>query len=249
MIGHLLGDFYFQTNTLAEKKKTSLKHTFLHSLIYSIIMFGFILLFAEMHKRYIFFTFIIGISHFIVDGIKSIICKKVNTEKYELLLFIVDQLIHMIILYIMNYWYVSNVGNLWNIGTINSQFNGHDILTVICAILICGKPSAIIVSLVFKKIPKTISDAEKTNKEDSKDTEDKTKEKTRIGSWIGMLEREIILVLGLLGEYGAIGFVVAAKSVARHSQLDNENFAEKYLIGTLLSTFIALLCIAICISI
>jgi len=96
---------------------------------------------------------------------------------------------------------------------------------------------------------KTISDAEKTNKEDSKDTEDKTKEKTKIGSWIGMLEREIILILGLLGEYGAIGFVVAAKSVARHSQLDNENFAEKYLIGTLLSTFIALLCIAICISI
>ena len=30
MIGHLLGDFYFQTNKLAEKKKTSFAYTVWH---------------------------------------------------------------------------------------------------------------------------------------------------------------------------------------------------------------------------
>lgn len=68
----------------------------------------------------------------------------------------------------------------------------------------------------------------------------------RIGSWIGILEREIILVLGLLGQYGAIGFVLTAKSLARHNQLNNQAFAEKYLVGTLLSAFVALLSVIMC---
>lgn len=75
---------------------------------------------------------------------------------------------------------------------------------------------------------------------------DGRKENARIGSWIGILEREIIFILGLLGQYGAIGFVIAAKSLARHSQLNEPAFAEKYLIGTLLSSFMALVCIMIC---
>lgn len=39
MIGHLLGDFYFQTNILAEKKKKSFKYTALHGAIYGLVMF------------------------------------------------------------------------------------------------------------------------------------------------------------------------------------------------------------------
>ena len=40
MIGHLLGDFYFQTNKLAEKKRTSFVYTLLHCFIYSLVMFA-----------------------------------------------------------------------------------------------------------------------------------------------------------------------------------------------------------------
>lgn len=62
----------------------------------------------------------------------------------------------------------------------------------------------------------------------------------RAGTLVGMLERAIILTLGLLGEYGAISFVFVAKSMARFKQLENRQFAEYYLIGTLLSFFFAL---------
>ena len=60
------------------------------------------------------------------------------------------------------------------------------------------------------------------------------------GKVIGMLERGIILTFGLLGEYGAISFVFVAKSMARFKQLEQRQFAEYYLIGTLLSFFFAL---------
>ena len=46
-----------------------------------------------------------------------------------------------------------------------------------------------------------------------------------------------------MGQLGAIGFVLAAKSLARFKQLDDRDFAEKYLVGTLLSVLIALLSI------
>ena len=60
-----------------------------------------------------------------------------------------------------------------------------------------------------------------------------------------MLEREIILMLGLMGQFGAIGFVLTAKSLARFKQLENKSFAEKYLVGTLLSGGIAIVCIVV----
>lgn len=108
---------------------------------------------------------------------------------------------------------------------------------VVIAALLCGKPAAIVVALVFERIPKTLQKAdEQVNQTES----------LKIGSWVGILEREIILILGLLGQFGAIGFVLAAKSLARHSQLNNQAFAEKYLVGTLLSAFIALSNVAMC---
>ncbi|MHA2202470.1 MAG: hypothetical protein ACW991_02160 [Candidatus Hodarchaeales archaeon] len=61
------------------------------------------------------------------------------------------------------------------------------------------------------------------------------------GKIIGMLERGIILTFGLLGEFGAISFVFVAKSMARFKQLEKRQFAEYYLIGTLLSFFFTLI--------
>jgi hypothetical protein len=52
-----------------------------------------------------------------------------------------------------------------------------------------------------------------------------------------------MLMLGLSGQVGAIGFVIAAKSLARFKQLEDKDFAERYLLGTLLSVLIALVCI------
>lgn len=59
------------------------------------------------------------------------------------------------------------------------------------------------------------------------------------GRIIGILERMIVLTLVLVGQWGALGLVVAAKSIARFRNLDNRAFSEYYLIGTLASILIA----------
>ena len=60
------------------------------------------------------------------------------------------------------------------------------------------------------------------------------------GRTIGTLERALALTLVLLGQYGALGLIVAAKSLARFKALDDRDFAEYFLIGTLASLLLAL---------
>lgn len=53
---------------------------------------------------------------------------------------------------------------------------------------------------------------------------------------IGILERLLVCTFALLGEFGAIAFVITAKSIARYGKMkDDKVFAEIYLVGTLAS--------------
>lgn len=62
----------------------------------------------------------------------------------------------------------------------------------------------------------------------------------RVGSTIGILERILVVVFVLTGTDVAIGFVVAAKTLARFKLLDDRAFAEYYLLGTLASVAVAI---------
>lgn len=59
------------------------------------------------------------------------------------------------------------------------------------------------------------------------------------GRVIGILERIIIYVAVLTGEIAAIGLVLAVKGLARFKEMDHRPFAEYVLVGTLLSTLLA----------
>jgi len=61
------------------------------------------------------------------------------------------------------------------------------------------------------------------------------------GRAIGALERALALTLVLLGEYSAVGWIIAAKALARFRALEDREFAEYFLIGTLASFLLALL--------
>ena len=62
----------------------------------------------------------------------------------------------------------------------------------------------------------------------------------RVGATIGVLERLLIVTFVLTGSQAAVGFVVAAKTIARFKQLEDRAFAEYYLLGTLASVSVAL---------
>ena len=63
----------------------------------------------------------------------------------------------------------------------------------------------------------------------------------RVGATIGILERILIVTFVLAGADAAIGLVIAAKTIARFRQLDDRDFAEYYLLGTLASVSVAIL--------
>jgi len=60
------------------------------------------------------------------------------------------------------------------------------------------------------------------------------------GRIIGILERMLILFFVLVDQFTAIAFIIAAKGIARFKELDQREFAEYVLIGTLLSTTLAI---------
>jgi hypothetical protein len=64
----------------------------------------------------------------------------------------------------------------------------------------------------------------------------------RKGTYIGMLERLLIVILVVKGAYTAIAFVGALKTLTRFKQFDEKDFAEEYLIGTMISALFALIC-------
>lgn len=71
------------------------------------------------------------------------------------------------------------------------------------------------------------------------------KQEQNMGLIIGMLERVLVAVFILVGQYASIAFVITAKSIARFKQLEDQSFAEKYLIGTLSSVALAMLTTAL----
>ncbi|MFD1450133.1 MULTISPECIES: DUF3307 domain-containing protein [Oceanobacillus] len=60
------------------------------------------------------------------------------------------------------------------------------------------------------------------------------------GKLIGYLERLLVIILTAVGAYPSIAFIIAAKSIARFKQLDDRNWAEYFLLGTLSSIFLGL---------
>ena len=64
---------------------------------------------------------------------------------------------------------------------------------------------------------------------------DQVENDVKSGSLIGSLERIVMMVLLVAGQWVGLTIVIAAKSIARFKQLEDKKFSEYYLIGTLYS--------------
>ncbi|QWB96172.1 hypothetical protein KHQ89_01635 [Mycoplasmatota bacterium] len=60
-------------------------------------------------------------------------------------------------------------------------------------------------------------------------------DQVKSGALIGSMERIVMMILLIAGQWIGLTIIVAAKSIARFKQLDDKGFSEYYLIGTLYS--------------
>jgi len=70
---------------------------------------------------------------------------------------------------------------------------------------------------------------------------DHTEKTDKMGAFIGTLERLLTILLVALESYTAVGLVVTMKSIARFKELEEKDFAEYFLAGTMLSMLIAII--------
>jgi len=228
---HLLADFLFQTSAYSEKKRKILKPLLLHCLIY-FIFFEIVLLPILQFKKLFLLGVIISVLHFLIIFTKNKLEKSFPQRRLQIWIFSINQLIHFALLIGMNYIFnlENSVSNLYL--KLEGYKNFKIIILYISVFSIIFEPASLFIRKLFTSISPKIYP--KANLEELK-----------AGNIIGKLERIIIAILLLNNQFGVIGFVLTAKSIARFKQMENRDFAEKYLIGTLTSFLIVLISIFI----
>ena len=173
-------------------------------------------------------------AHFIIDLVKFYIKKKIRVdEKLEVSIFLIDQIIHILIITgttVAIYLLSEPIVYIDCIQDILKRLS-VDLLAILSWILIL----LIIIQPVSITIKKVLYQYRPS-------TDEEREGHPNAGSLIGILERCIILLLLCVGQYSAIGFVLTAKSIARYNKItEDPKFSEYYLLGTLLSTMLVIL--------
>ena len=230
LTGHVLGDFYFQTDHMAAKRKESFSYVLIHSLIYSITMIAVTILGYISIKDAIITAVLAGIAHFIIDSIKHLVGS--DETKYIWFrrhLFLLDQCAHIATLFVICFFYGNvQVRDLAAQTMIHGQY---PLVSVVLGLLCIFKPVSILIT------ESAFWQAKAAQKiETDLASKGKTEDVKEAGKVIGYMERGIIFFLLMHGQYGAMAFVLTAKSIARFKEIEeNRVNAEYYLIGTLFS--------------
>jgi len=223
LLGHVLGDFVFQTDALAKEKHRLwplLSHV---GIVVAVHVVTFLPL---LTARTALVVGVIGVFHLLIDAVSARVRHQRASSAH---LFLGDQTAHLLVILVgwslidPSTWTdapvvaaLGGVGRLpWSVLTIGAVYSS--------AFVFAHEGGNAIVSGVLPD-------------EGPGSTEDELE----VGSLIGTLERWIILLLGLAGRWESVALVVAAKSVARFEELKKRPFAEYFLVGTLTSVLVAM---------
>ena len=215
LLAHLVSDFYLQTeNSCKNKADNAFKSR--HLYIHSLITFACAWL-LSMSWGYWWAALMIAVLHLIIDGLKSV-CKNLKGA------FFIDQLLHLAIIVAAVVIY----NNMCEVA-LPTWLPETKVLLWIVAFVFCLRPANFFIQNVFKEAEISVP----TNGEENQSL-------PNAGHVIGNVERMLTLVFVMLGQYEAIGFLLAAKSLLRFRETDTVK-SEYVLVGTLLSFGFAIL--------
>ncbi|WP_336715669.1 DUF3307 domain-containing protein [Chryseobacterium mucoviscidosis] len=219
ILAHLFGDFILQPNSwVAEKESKKLKsrYLYLHVLIHTILSFIFL-----WNTEFWWIAVLVGFSHFIIDAAKL----SFQTAKSKKSWFFTDQALHIAVIAGVSFYF-----NEFNFDFLKNQ----EILKIIMAALFLTTPASIFIKILLSSwtpVPETQNNIQ-------------TESLSSAGKYIGILERLLVFTFIVVNHWEGVGFMVAAKSVFRFSDLaqaKQRKLTEYVLIGTLLSFGMAVL--------
>jgi hypothetical protein len=237
LMAHLLGDFYFQSSQLAQRKNDgSFGALAAHSCYYAAIVLLLPWLFYGLNA--LILGAALAIIHFLIDWIKLLVSSRNKQSLSPRLLFFCDQFAHLITIVIATIVFLLLVDTSYSPVTFWLQSLYQELQVT----LLPDKLMRFVVVLLFLMRPVNIAIRVFGSKEQPGEGTKDGAADLRAGRCIGILERLIVLILALYGQYSAIAFVFAAKSIARFKKIeDDPTFAEYYLMGTLFSALAAIL--------
>ncbi|MDQ1803467.1 DUF3307 domain-containing protein [Chryseobacterium sp. PTM-20240506] len=219
ILAHLLGDFILQPNSwVADKENRKLKSKFLylHVLIHTALTFIFL-----WNLQLWWVAALVGISHFIIDAAK-LIFQNIKTKKRW---FFIDQVLHILVILGVSFYFKEFDVTI---------FENQEFLKIVMAVLFLTTPSSIIIKILLSSWT-PVAEAQNNIQ---------TESLTSAGKYIGILERLLVFIFILVNHWEGVGFMVAAKSVFRFSDLaqaKQRKLTEYVLVGTLLSFGMAVL--------
>jgi hypothetical protein len=225
---HIIADYLLQTGGLivAKGQGKPWAHAF-HALTFGVL--ALILTLPWLSWTWALVLLLLTVSHMVVDVLKSGIKRRRAGWAFQLE--VVDLFVHLLLIGVAvsvrgdalasgpKWAWTPLYGRVLYIGVIYFS-----------AAVFATRGGTFIVRTLLEQLGKAPKDD---------GSGDKARE-YNLGRMIGNLERLLILAFAVLGSYGAIGFVLAAKSIARFKELDDREFAEYYLVGTLASALVAL---------
>lgn len=223
LIAHILTDFVLQpTSWVRHKRQYKIKSVYLlvHALIAGILSY----LFLQQWEMWLV-PVLISITHFFID------LWKLNSNKDNLTYFLWDQFFHLVVIVIAWLYLVNALDEIHHF--LGSIANSPGILAIIIGYLLVIFPVGF---LIGKATERWHDDLVKIEGDEIslKDA----------GRYIGIFERILVLTFIVTGNFSAIGFLIAAKSILRFndkSGTDSRKQTEYVLIGTLMSFAISIL--------
>lgn len=219
ILAHLLGDFILQPNAwVADKEHYKLKSKFLyfHVLIHTVLSFIFL---WDLQLWWV--AALVGGTHFIIDAAK-LSFQNVKTKKRW---FFIDQLLHVLVIAGVSFYFQE-----FNFSFLQNQ----EFLKIIMAALFLTTPASIFIKLLLSSWTPAPDGPNNIQ----------TESLSSAGKYIGILERLLVFTFIMVNHWEGVGFMVAAKSVFRFSDLaqaKQRKLTEYVLIGTLLSFGLAVL--------
>lgn len=244
---HLLGDYYLQSKGLANKKEQYYSGILTHSLIYAL---SFVLVYLIVDLPW-WLLAIAAAAHWVIDSIKWLLRDKPIPKPT---LFLLDQTLHLLTLLLLAL-FTATVGlRPWLAGL------SDELWTWLTIILLIWKPCNVSLDILFEKFALAAKEESKRQDFDAalkrqnleftdaaqlpdqqKGVQPEPVEVEGAGAWVGTLERLITILFASLGQFAAMGLLMAAKSMARYDKISKGSaFAEYYLIGTLYSILFAI---------
>lgn len=231
LVAHLVGDFYLQNDSFCEKKNKGVFcswHLYAHALVIFALSWLAIGSFCGW-----WLALIVGVAHFFIDALKPALVKwwSKDSEKNELWVFLFDQMLHAVVLWVAACCWLKYNG--WQqfewLTAINPKYV---LLAVACAL--AHKPSNLLVNLIIHYYEVPVPNEVKENVDEPHGA-------FHSGALIGTMERLLMIMLIVMSQYEAIGFLIAAKSILRFSSVNESEKSEYVVAGTFLSFGIALL--------